>query len=113
MKKIFAEFDFEGLSRSFGRFGLYLYDGSHACEDQYEGIRAAQPALARQYVQIVDDWNWDQVRTGPIKAIASLGLQIDFMAEIRTTLDGTYPALNCAASDWHNGYCISVLSHAS
>jgi hypothetical protein len=114
LEQDFRRVDYESLGRNFGRFGLYLFDGPHSFSDQYDGIMLAQPALEQCYVQIVDDWNWKASREGTMKAIADLGLQIDFMAEIRTTLDDTHtPPPTGANSDWHNGYCISVLSRPS
>jgi hypothetical protein len=55
-----------------------------------------------------------QVRDGTLKAIADLGLHVDFMAEIRTSLDDKHaPQPVGEKSDWHNGYCIAVLSPTS
>ena len=70
-----------------------------------------QPALDDCYVQIVDDWNWPDVRAGTAKAIEDLGLRTEFRTEIRTTLNDEHPPPPFGEStDWHNGYCISVLS---
>jgi len=111
LEQDFRQIDYAAIPRSFGKFGVYLFDGPHTFEDQYDGITLVQPALEPRYVQIVDDWNWPQVRQATLKAIADLGLHIDMMVEIRTSLDDSHaPHPICEASDWHNGYCISVLS---
>jgi Methyltransferase domain len=93
-----------------GKFNLYLFDGPHGGQDQYDGVTLAQPALDRQFVLIVDDWNWRQVRAGTLQAVSDLDLRLDFAAEIRTTLDDTHPPPAAAGpqSDWHNGCFIAV-----
>ena len=72
----------------------------------------AQPALDDQFVLIVDDWNWKDVRQGTFEGIRETGLRMDFTAEIRTTLDDTHASTSGAASDWHNGYFIAACSKA-
>lgn len=107
----FRLLDFGRLASIYGAFNIYLYDGPHSAKDQYDGLVMAQPSLASSYVQIVDDWNWQAVRDGTCRAISDLGLHVEFMAEIRTTFDDSHAPLPAGeASDWHNGYCISVLS---
>jgi hypothetical protein len=111
LERDFRKVDYAKLSGIFGQFGIYLFDGPHSFEDQYDGIVIAQPAVTPRYVQIVDDWNWAQVRDGTMKAIADLGLHIEFMAEIRTTINNDHaPEPANERSDWHNGYFIGVLS---
>jgi len=114
LEQDFRQVDYATFPRSFGKFGVYLFDGPHTFQDQYDGITLAQPALEPCYVQIVDDWNWPQVRAATLKAIADLGLHIELMAEIRTSLNDQHaPHPICEGSDWHNGYCISVLTAPS
>jgi hypothetical protein len=107
----FIDNDFRAVDFSaVGKFNVYLFDGPHQETDQYDGLSLAQAALDDQFVFIVDDWNWAQVRNGTTKALAALGLQLDFAAEIRTTLDDTQPELRGKQSDWHNGYFIAACS---
>ena len=94
---------------SVGRFNLYLFDGPHGEADHYDGVRLPLNALDDEFVLIVDDWNWASVRTGTLRAVHELGLSVLHAIEIRTTLDGSHPAEANEHSDWHNGYCISVL----
>jgi hypothetical protein len=47
----FREVEFAGL----GPFNVYLFDGPHEENDQYDGITMAQPALAASHILIVDD----------------------------------------------------------
>lgn len=96
-----------------GQYNIYLFDGPHEYQDQFDGVTIAQPALARQYIQIVDDWNWPQVRKATIDAITSQGLSVISGIEVKTTQDNTHPvAATAEGSDWHNGYFIAVLQRA-
>lgn len=70
----------------------------------------AQAAVDDRFVLIVDDWNWREVRAGTLAALAETRIQLDFVAEIRTSLDDSHPVLSRQHSDWHNGYFIGVCS---
>jgi hypothetical protein len=95
--------------RPFGRFNVYLFDGPHEYQDQFDAITWAAPHLDDDAVLIVDDWNWDRVRAGTLDALTATGLRVDTRIEIRTTLDESYPAVDQQHSDWHNGYAMFVL----
>lgn len=101
----FRKVDFGAL----GSFNVYLFDGPHAYQDQYDGLAKAIDCLTEEFVFIVDDWNWDDVRTGTYDVIRDLGLDVVLVIEIRTTMDGSTPKLIEKRSDWHNGYFIAVL----
>lgn len=92
-----------------GKFNVYLFDGPHAYQDQYDGVVMAWDALADEFVLMVDDWNWEDVRRGTFDAIRDLGLELEFKIEVRTTQDNSHPKLSGKASDWHNGYFIAVV----
>jgi hypothetical protein len=105
----FRAVDFPALAARHSPFQVYLFDGPHEEQDQHDGLIAALPALARDFVFICDDWNWWPVRAGTHRAIVQAGLRLLYGAEIRTTLDNSHPALAFTESDWHNGYFIAVL----
>ena len=106
----FVESDFRQVDyASLGRFNIFLFDGPHEEQDQYDGIMVARPALEKSFVLIVDDWNWRQVRLGTFRAIRDAGYSIACSVEIRTTQDNTHPAVHGSSSDWHNGYFIAGL----
>lgn len=107
----FREVNFAAI----GKFNVYLFDGPHEAQDQRDGVMLAPPALDDQFVLIVDDWNWEQVRRGTFEGIREAGLQLDFAVEIRTSLDNTHPGVDGPGvsgevSDWHNGYFIAACS---
>lgn len=105
------ENDFRAVDYSaIGTFNVYLFDGPHSEQDQYDGLHLALNALENEFIFIVDDWNWPQVRKGTLNAIKSNNLRVLYSAEVRTTSDNTHPKIAHEASLWHNGYFISVLA---
>ena len=101
----FRKIDYQAI----GKFNVYLFDGPHAYQDQYDALTYAWDALTDEFVFICDDWNWPAVRAGTFDAIRDLGLEVRTQIEVRTTEDDTTPAVTGKQSDWHNGYLISVL----
>jgi hypothetical protein len=110
----FVESDFRLVDyRDFGLpFNIYLFDGPHQYQDQYDGIVVAQPALANIYVLIVDDWNWPSVRQGTQDALRALGMEVPYSIEVRTTQADSVPMHCGQKSDWHNGYLFAVCKKA-
>jgi hypothetical protein len=101
----FIESDYRAIDyHSIGKFNLYLFDGPHEYQDQYDGVVIAQPALAETYILIVDDWNWPGVRSGTRDALQTLDTEILYSIEIRTTQSDCRPMQTSHKSDWHNGY---------
>ena len=100
----FRQVDYKGI----GKFNIFLFDGPHSEEDQYDGVHLTKSALDDVYTFIIDDWNWERVRQGTIKALQSNDIKIVCSIEIRTTQDDTHPEISQQQSDWHNGYFISV-----
>ena len=106
----FIESDFRKVDYgTLGEFNIFLFDGPHDYQDQYDGLALTAKAMARRFIFIVDDWNWERVRLGTFGAIKALDMSVTYSLEIRTSLDGTQPPVNGNQSDWHNGYFISVL----
>lgn len=104
------ETDFRRVDYSnIGKFNVYMFDGPHSEQDQYDGVVVAQPALDDTYILIVDDWNWESVQNGTWDAIRNLEHGLVSKLEIRTTDDYSYPKIADHYSDWHNGYLIAVI----
>lgn len=105
----FIESDYRAVDfQSLGKFNIYLFDGPHEYQDQYDGIILAQQALEETYILIVDDWNWPDVRRGTKEALQALAAEVSYSIEIRTTLSDCRPMLTSQKSDWHNGYFFAV-----
>ncbi|MBL6651624.1 MAG: class I SAM-dependent methyltransferase [Reyranella sp.] len=107
----YIENDFRRVDYStIGRFNVYLFDGPHTEQDQYDGVRLAMPALEKCFVLIIDDWNWVGPRLGTYRAIRDAGCSIVCSIEVRTTTDNSHPIKAHGNSDWHNGYFFGVLA---
>lgn len=106
----FRRVDFSSISP---RASVYLFDGPHSETDQFDGIVAALPALREEFLLIVDDYNYQRVRTGTKRAIAHLGLEKLCAIEVLTTQNGAHPRLARQVSDWHNGYLFAVVRRAT
>ena len=115
-----SEIDFSVLERDFrsvdyselGTFNVYMFDGPHAENDQYDGIVFAQPALDAVHILIIDDWNWPAVRLGTLRALRDIRCKIEYAIELRTSLNNTHPLVRGEASEWHNGYLFAVIGKA-
>lgn len=107
----FIEDDFRSVNFNELNFqaNVYLFDGPHTERDQYDGIRYALPSLQPEFVLVVDDFNWPDVRNGTKRAITDCHLTVEASIEIRTTIDNTHPKIHGAPSDWHNGYFIASI----
>ena len=106
----FIEDDFRNVNfGAIGSFNIFMFDGPHSEQDQYDGVMLAQQALDKSYILIVDDWNWTPVRNGTFRALLSTSCAISFWIEVRTTFDDTHANIAFQDSDWHNGYFIAVI----
>jgi hypothetical protein len=95
-----------------GRHNVYLYDADHTREGQANALRRVLPALDREFVFIVDDWNWARVREGTALGLKAIGGCALRWIEVRTTPNGHCPppSRRGPKGDWHNGYLIAVIS---
>lgn len=102
----FIESDFRKVDyTNIGKFNVYLFDGPHLEDDQYDGIALALPALDETFTLIVDDWNWEEVQNGTIRAINDFNLKVHCSITIKTTKN---PGKQTSA--WHNGYFLAFCS---
>jgi hypothetical protein len=106
----FIESDFRKIDfGSLGAFNIYLFDGPHEEQDQYDGIMFARSALDRRVIIVVDDWNWLRVRMGTFRALLNARYHVEASIEVRTAWGSHAHAVTHGThSDWHNGYFISV-----
>ncbi len=105
LNKDFREVNYNSI----GPHNIFLFDGPHNFKDHIDGVIMPQPALDSEYILIVDDWNWKQVRDGTYKAIEDLNSVVLAQLEIRTTHDDTSAVFQGRCSDWHQGYSFFVI----
>jgi hypothetical protein len=87
---------------SIGRFNIYMYDGDHSEQSQYDALARYYQALDDEFIFLVDDWNYNDVKVGTLRAMVDLKLNILFEKQINTES-------NDPKNDWHNGIGIFVL----
>jgi len=80
LNRDFREIDYDSI----GQYNLFLFDGPHNFQDHVDGVMMPQSALDNEYILIVDDWNWKQVREGTFKAIEDSKLDVISQLEINT-----------------------------
>lgn len=81
---------------------IYFYDGGHGLEEQFWSLELYLHKLDRQFIFIVDDWNWQDSRDGTMKAIKDLCLDILYCKTVFTPDNG-------CSDTWWNGLGIFVL----
>jgi hypothetical protein len=106
LERDFREIDYATI----GKFNVYFFDGPHEEQDQYDGATMPQPAWDPTCILIVDDWNWDKVRNGTLRGLRDSGVTLEYSIALRTSLDGSTPAVQTTFSDWHNGLFLAVVS---
>lgn len=48
---------------------LYFYDGHHSVDAQYKAVSYFLPAMADEFVMVIDDWDMNKVRVGTHTAL--------------------------------------------
>lgn len=62
-----------------GSIGAYLYDGEHSYQNQFDGLRAAEPFFADGCLIFVDDTNWSEPKTATLDFMAQSANQYDIL----------------------------------
>ncbi|HLA79756.1 MAG TPA: class I SAM-dependent methyltransferase [Vicinamibacteria bacterium] len=80
---------------------VYFYDGGHSYQDQYQAFTHYDAVLARRFVTLVDDWNWERVRKGTRDAFRELGYEVLLKRELRNR--------SAVRGAWGNGLLVAVV----
>ena len=92
-----------GKAPNASRFNVYLYDGYHDVESQYNAFIHFDSVLDDVFIAIVDDWNWAAVRAGTSQAFDKLGYHVIHSMELSS--DG-----NADWQGWWNGLYVAVVA---
>ncbi len=107
---IFIESDCYKIDvRTLPKFNIYLYDGNHTNESHYKALLHFYDCLDDVFIFIVDDWNWEDVRSGTMNSIEKLGLKVLYEREIRLTWDNSHSPRPLADRTWWNGIYVAIL----
>ena len=91
------------------KFNIYMYDGDHNGDSHYKALIHYYECLDDMFVFIVDDWNYNHVRSETLKSLKQLGLSVLYEREIRLTNDGSHTRYPLASDTWHNGIYVAFL----
>jgi len=91
------------------KFNIYMYDGYHSEEAQYNALVKYLPCLDDTFIWIVDDWNAPDVRNGTERAIRDTGVQVIWKQETRLTWNNSHTEMNLAKTTWWNGIAVFVM----
>lgn len=87
-------------------FDIYLYDGGHKEEEQYNAFKYFNSKLNNTFIAIVDDWNYEAAQNGTKRAFDELGYKV--IQE--WIMPGDQSTLEKANKDWWNGYYIALIN---
>ena len=105
------ETDFQKVDYTqIGKHNVFLYDGPHDEQEQYDGVSLPYDALDDTFILVVDDWNWPSPRNGTFQALNDKNIEIIYSIEIRTTPNDYFPPeeYHGQKHHWHDGYLIAV-----
>ena len=92
------------------KFNVYLFDGDHSELDHFKALEYYLPVLQNEFIFLVDDWNWPNVRDGTFRAIRELNLTVKFRHEEFISSDDLQNMPNHAGKNtWWNGIGIFLL----
>ena len=86
-----------------------MYDGNHSETSHYSALNHFLSCLDEVFIYLVDDWNWESVRSGTMQSIIDTKCEILYKNEIITTNYNIHAKHSFHDSDWHNGISIFVL----
>lgn len=91
------------------KFNIYFYDGHHSEESQLKALTHYTECLDEQFILIVDDWNWKNVRDGTLKGLDKKNMKIIYKYELYTDHNNQHSTLAFKHSLWHNGLVAFVI----
>lgn len=91
------------------KFNIYMYDGYHSEEAQYNALMKYLPCLDDTFIWVVDDWNAPEVRNGTERAIRDSGTRVLWKQETRLTWNDSHTEANLAKTTWWNGIAVFVI----
>ncbi len=93
-----------------GTHNIVMLNGPHTAGALREIIPRIAPALDRDHLLVVEDWNLPDIRRDVLDALAGLELLVNLAIEVRTSADDT-PALPGEPVDhWGNGFLVAFVT---
>jgi hypothetical protein len=91
------------------KFNIYMYDGGHSYEEHYKALKFID-VMDEEFIFIVDDWNWEEVRNGTLASIKDLNVRIlyFFQTDIPNERLQVHDKMN-----WWNGIGVFIIKKPS
>jgi hypothetical protein len=91
-------------------FNIYLYDAGHTEEDHCKALTYYYDNLEDNFIFIVDDWCWGDVRDGTWRGIKEKNLKVRYCQEIYVSDEEKIGFPNHVGKEtWWNGVALFVL----
>jgi len=94
------------LIRDYGKFSVYLYDGPHQLQDQYDAVALYLEHMEDDFIYLCDDWNYTRdVADSTRKAFSDLDIVVhkEWVMTTPGNIDNDH-------TGWWNGYYAAVCS---
>jgi hypothetical protein len=100
-------FDDSTISRVPNGIDMFIFDSDHSLESHTNSLVKYIEKCSDEFIFIVDDWNWPDVRNGTYESMKQSNIDILYELEIRTTWNDKHTPLDDAKENWWNGlYCV-------
>ena len=103
------ENDCFNVSLSNRKFNIFLFDGAHDYDSQKKAITYFYKNLELPCVVIIDDWNWQSVRSGTYDGLHEVGANIVYEDHVRLTQDDSHTNTDLARDSYWNGMGVFVI----
>lgn len=64
------------------KFDFYMFDGDHSYESQLKALTYFKPYLADEFILVVDDFSWDDVKRGTTDGIFKSNMKILYQNQL-------------------------------
>ncbi len=90
----------------YSQYDVYLYDGGHTQEEQEKAITHYCEFLSDNFILIVDDHSWSQVKKGTKDGLLKANVTVHFQLEV----DDDANTSNHGITNYWNGFGVFVCS---
>lgn len=81
---------------------VYFYDGAHRKQDHIKAFTYFNDRFASEFIAVIDDWNWEDTRSGTFEAFDQLGYEVLFEQYLPADRDSD-------KKNWWNGMYVAVI----
>jgi hypothetical protein len=86
---------------------LYCFDADHSYDSQRKAMTHFLPSMADEFIVVVDDWQYGDVKRGTLDGLSESGCEILFQQELLNT--EPYTEEEHRNMEWWRGFYIALL----